>query len=49
MLGIVTMRKVEAGNVHAVLCQLQHDILVIGIGAHGTDDLCLFHFNPPLF
>ena len=48
MLCIITMRKVKAGNVHAILCQPQHNILVIGIGTHGTDDLCLFHFNPPL-
>ena len=44
MLCIITMRKVKAGNVHAILCQPQHNILVIGIGTHGTDDLCLFHF-----
>ena len=45
MLLLIAVGKVETRHIHTILSKFHHDVPVIGIGAHGTDNLGLLHFK----
>ena len=45
--GMVTVRKIEPGYVHARKEHLAQRLFAFARGADGADDLCLAHKKPP--